>query len=198
LNIKAQGLLNAAKWVEEQHGSAVLRDILHGCSPAVRDRYIAATAINWHPIEEFVEFVAAAEQRLGSGDGKIAEAIGAAGARSNMKGILTRLALYMASSEYLMKRIAGMWRQFNDEGEMKVLDVTAAKVVLEVVDVPAPTWFFCCTVTGWCREIAAALAVQNGVARHMHCRARGDARCVFEVRGTAGPVRPPMKSNPIG
>jgi hypothetical protein len=195
LNIKAQGLLNAAKWVEEQHGAPALRDILRECSPAVRDRYIAATAINWHPVEELNELLQVAERRLGSGDGKIAEAIGAAGARSNMKGILTRLALYMASSEYLMKRIAAMWRQFNDEGEMRVIDVTAAKVVLEIHGISKPEWLFCCTVTGWCREIAGALSVQNGVARHVHCRSKGDARCVFEVRGTTGP-RLPMKSNP--
>jgi predicted hydrocarbon binding protein len=191
VNIKAQGLLNAVRWIEEEYGQEALRDVLRECSPAVRERYMFAIAINWHPLGEFIELLTVVERRLGKGDGKLAEAIGAAGARANMKGILLRLAQYLVAQDYLAKRIAGMWRQFNDQGEMRVLSVAEAHVVLEMAGVPESHWLFCCTLTGWCREISSALGVRNATARHIECRTKGSERCVYEVRGTAGPPKPP-------
>jgi predicted hydrocarbon binding protein len=189
VNIKAQGLLNAVRWIEEEYGQAALRDIIRDCSPAVRERYMFAIAINWHPAEEFTELLAVAERRLGKGDGKIAEAIGAAGARANMKGILVRLAQYVVDADYLTRRIAGMWKQFNDEGEMRVVKIEPAHVVLEIAGISKPEWLFCCTLTGWCREIASTLGVQNAIARHTQCKSRGDDRCIYDIRGTSAPQK---------
>ena len=93
MNIKAQGLFNAAKWIEKELGQAALRDVLRACSPAVRDRYTTAIVINWHPLEEFVEFLEVAERLLGRGDGKLAEQVGAAGARENLRGAMVRAAV---------------------------------------------------------------------------------------------------------
>ena len=42
MQVKAQGLLNAAKWIEEEYGRDALRDVLHSCSQEVRERYMTA------------------------------------------------------------------------------------------------------------------------------------------------------------
>src|SRR5438270_12897303 len=84
MNVKAQGLLNAAKHIEETYGRDALAEILRACGQPVRDTYTTATVINWHPVAELCEFCEIAEARLRKH--KLVEEIGSAGARANMKG----------------------------------------------------------------------------------------------------------------
>lgn len=192
MNVKAQGLLNAAKYIEEKDGRDVLAEIIRGCSAALRETYTGAMAINWHPVAELCEFCEAAEKRIGRS--KLVEEIGAAGARANMKGLLLRLAFYWAKPEYLMKRAAALYRQFNDEGTMELIEFSPKIVRLEVKGVRAPSATFCRILTGWCAETAKALGVRQVIANHVQCRAHGDARCIYEVRGRyeAPPESPPI------
>ena len=185
VNIKAQGLLNAAQFVEARYGTSALHDVLSHCSPLVRERYVSAIAINWHPMEEFAEFLAVAEKQLGRGDGRLAEEIGAAGARSNFRGITLKIAFYLAKPELLMQRGASLWKQFNDEGEMRVLLFTRHACKIEVADVGKPNWLFCCTITGWLREFTDRLGVTPPLATHTQCRARAAPRCIWDVRPAA-------------
>ena len=184
MNVKAQALLNAAKWIEDNYGQLALRDVVRACSEPVRDRYTSAIAINWHPFEELIEFLEVADRLLGRSDGKIAEEIGAAGARSNMKGTVLRIAFYLAKPEYLVRRITQLWRQFNDEGSMELVSLDEQSAQFEVKGIPTPQWLFCCTLTGWARELAIALGGDKPVVKHSMCRARGQARCLWEIRWT--------------
>ena len=184
MNVKAQGLLNAARFIEEHHGRDMLGEIVRACSPSVRDRYVSAIAINWHPMEELCEFVEVAERCIGSPPGKLGEQIGAAGARANMKGVLLRIAFYVTNPEFMMKRIAGLWSQFNDRGSMLLLVIGKDMVRLEVTGVPHPNSTFCSILTGWCNEVAVAIGVDGPVARHIECRALHAKRCIWEVRGS--------------
>ena len=183
MQIKAQGLFNAAKWVEAEFGQPALRDVLRACSPAVRERYTSAIVINWHPVEEFVEFLEVAEKMLGRGDGRIAELVGAAGARENLKGPFARAALYLANPEFLMRRVAGLWSQFNDEGTMEINKFVPDEMQLEVKGVTKPYWLHCCSITGWAHEVAVHFGWRSIVAKHPRCRAKGDTRCVWDIRG---------------
>jgi hypothetical protein len=182
VQIKAQGLLNAAKWVEEEYGRDALATIIRSCSPAVRERYISAIAINWHPVEEFIEFVEKSDELLGRSNGKVAEAIGAAGARANMKGVVVRIAFYLAQPEFFFRRVAGLWRQFNDEGEMIVHHIDDRSSRTEIRGLKHPNAVFCNVLTGWVREIAVGLGTESPTARHTECLTRGDARCMWEAR----------------
>ena len=181
MNVKAQGLINAAKYIAERFGRDALGDVLRACSAPVRETYTSSIAINWHPVAELCEFVEVAERRLSCAT--LAQDVGAAGARANMKGMLLRLAFYWGKPEYLMTRVAGMWRQFNDEGEMELLEMSDSIGRIEVRGVPEPNVTFCHIITGWCREVATALGVRNVDARHPECLAVRGQRCLFEVRG---------------
>jgi hypothetical protein len=195
VKIKAQGLLNAAKWIEEEFGQGALRDVIRACSPEVRERYTSAIAINWHPMEELVEFLEVADRQLGRGDGRIAEEIGAAGARKNMKGAMLRLVFYLAKPEFLMKRITQLWRQFNDEGSMDLLHLDDYSSSIEVRGVTNPQFLFCCTLTGWSREVALALGGHNPVVRHTECRARGSSKCIWQLRWTGASTKEMVQKN---
>ena len=185
MQIKAQGLLNAVKFIEARYGRDALSQVVRACSEPVRDRYISAIAINWHPVEEFIEFIETADRILGDGKGKLIEEIGAAGARANMKGIAVRVAFYVAQPDFFFRRVAGLWHQFNDEGEMVTHFIAEKSGSIEVVGIKTPNAAFCMTLTGWMREVATALGIQDPVPHHTECRGRGDARCLWDVRWTA-------------
>ena len=185
MNIKAQGLLNAVKWVEETHGREVLGEIIRSCSPQVRASYVSASALEWHPAEELEEFLSVTERRLKSSAGHIAEEIGAAGARANLKGPLARFAFYVTRPELLLKRITGLWHQFNDDGEMRLLATTPNSCTIEVVGIKKPLPLFCATLTGWHREVGRSIGLVEATARHTSCRTRGQSRCIWETRWSA-------------
>jgi hypothetical protein len=184
VQVKAQGLLNAAKWIETEYGRDALGTVVRACSPEVRDRYISAIAINWHPVEEFIEFVETADRMLGLGNLRVAEEIGAAGARANMKGTLVRIAFYMKQPEFFFRRVAGLWRQFNDEGQMLVHHLDERTGSMEVSGLLKPSATFCAVLTGWTRQVSIGLGIENPAVRHTECRAKGGARCMWEVRWT--------------
>jgi hypothetical protein len=184
LQIKAQGLLNAARWIEDEYGRDSLGEVLRACSPGVRERYTSVIAIDWHPAGEFIELVQHAERILGGGrsNGRIAEAIGAAGARANMKGTMVRLAAWIARPEALMKRAAGLWRQFNDEGHMELKELGDSTARFELGKIEGLDPAFCAVVTGWCREVALAVGAVVPQAKHVACVWRGESLCVWELR----------------
>jgi hypothetical protein len=192
MNVKAQGLLNAVKWVEETYGGAGLRDVLAACQPATRDRCAYAIAINWHPVEELVDFVAAAERVLPKSERwGVPEEIGAAGARANTKSILMRTMIYLSKPEFLLKRVSAAWRQFNDAGEMKLLKMVyrtdAGEITgsadLAVMGTGLKSVIFCRILSGWCLEFSSAIGLDSPVVHHVECMARDDVRCVWRVRG---------------
>ena len=182
MNIKAQGLFNAAKWIERELGQGALRDVLRACSPAVRDRYTTAIVINWHPVEEFVEFLEVAERLHGRSDGKLAERVGAAGARENLRGAMVRAAAYIANPEFMIKRVASLWSQFNDEGTMEIIRFDPEQMQVEVKGLTKTHALFCATLTGWMAEVALHFGWKSASARHVRCRAKGEARCLWELQ----------------
>jgi len=181
--VKAQGLINAARYIEEQYGQATLGEIVRACSPAVRETFTSSIAINWHPVEELTELIEVAANTLRMGPLPLAHDIGAAGARANMKGTLLRIAFYWGKPEFLMKRAAGLWRQFNDEGEMSLLHMDERSIRVEVSGIAAPNAVFCAIINGWCHETSLALGIRGASTHHIECRGRGEPRCIFEVRG---------------
>jgi hypothetical protein len=182
VNVKAQAILHGAAWVREKYGAQGLESVVAACSPAVRERCNSAIAINWHPHEELAEFLSATDRLFGHGDGHVAEAIGAAAARSNLRHLGLRLAFFLARPEFLMRRVAGVWRQFNEEGEMLVQDFRDGAMDAELVEISRPDWIICCSVTGWLYEAGIATGMKQLVTTHVECRGRGGARCRWHLR----------------
>jgi hypothetical protein len=186
VNVKAQALLNGAKCVRDKYGQEALDEVLAACSEAVRERVATAIAINWHPQHELSEFLTTADRLIGHGDGKLGEEIGATGARANLRHLGLRLAFFLARPEFLMRRVAGVWRQYNDEGEMIVREFTEGRMLSELVGLTSPNWVLCCSVTGWLHEAGLATGMKSLVTHHTECRDRGGARCVWLLRWASG------------
>lgn len=190
MQIKAQGLLNGAEWVLETHGQAALASVLGLCGPVVRERYMTAIAIEWHDGAELEEFLHAAEQELGGMPGSVARAIGAAGARHNMKGFMRRLAFYVSRRDYALARVAAAWRQFNDEGEMSLEMAASGVCSMQVTGAELPGPLFCETLTGWCAILGEHVGMRNPRVGHETCRSRGHEGCTWKLRWEPGRVTP--------
>ena len=183
MNVKAQGLQNGAKYIEETFGREALGEVLRACSGGVRESYMTCLATSWHPVSELCEFVDVAQARLGGPRRSLAQEIGGAGARANMKGVLLRVALYWGKPEFLIKRIISTWRQYNDQGTMELAELTPGNAVLEVKGIVKPNATFCRILTGWWIEIAIGLGGRMVTATHSECRAAGGKKCTWELRG---------------
>jgi hypothetical protein len=193
MNVKVQGLVNGAAWIEATYGREALGRVLQACSPALRDRYVSAIAINWHPLQEFLEFVGVADRLLGKGNGDLAQELGAAGARANMKSVMLRFVFYISKPDFLMRRIAGMWSQFNDQGTMELIHVEPYRLVIRVSGINEFPPLFIRVLTGWANVVVSAIASDTAVARVVDCVEKGEgARCDWELRwsGTSS-VRDP-------
>ena len=195
VKVKAQGLLHGAAWVRETHGESTLRNVLSSCSAAVRERCTIAEPTDWIPDNELAEFLGVADRALGRGDGRIAEELGAASARANLRNFTLRLAFFLANPEFLMRRVAGVWRQYNDAGAMHVREFTAGRMNAELVGIPEPDWFICCSVTGWLREAGVTTGMKQLTAEHVECRSRGRERCLWLLRWNAVGSVPPANGS---
>ena len=182
MKVKAQGLLNAAEYVRATYGESAVREVLHGCSRQVQDRCSMSVTIEWHPIAEFIEFLEVAETILEVPRGELARACGAAGARMNTRGVVRRAVFHLGTPAFLLKRIAGMWGQFNDAGEMELLHLDDKYGLIEVRDVPEPNVLFCDTLTGWAEVVSETIGLVRPSVIHEQCRARGCERCTWRIK----------------
>ena len=179
-------MLNSAAWVRERYGDATLTRVIAACSPAVRERLATGNALHWHPVTELDEFLNALDRLVGRGDGKIAEAAGAAAARVNLGRMGVRVAFFLGRPEFLMRRVAGVWRQYNDAGEMRVLEFANGRMLTELAETRSPSWAFCASITGWLLEAALSAGLKGSTAAHVECRARAGARCLWSIRRASG------------
>jgi hypothetical protein len=191
VNVKAQGLLHGLAWIREKFGEAGVEKVLAACSPAVRDRCATAIALDWIPFAELVEFLTVADRQLGTGDGSVAEAIGAASARVNLRHLALRLAFFLGRPEFLMRRVTGIWRQYNEQGEMVVREFVSGRMLAELSGLPSPDWYLCSSITGWLHEAGLATGMRALSTKHLECRGRGEAHCYWELRWEGGRSAPP-------
>jgi predicted hydrocarbon binding protein len=185
LLVKAQAMIHAAGWLEETHGREAVSRALSLSSRAVNDRYVTAISIEWHPVEELYEWLAAIESAVGFGDARTAYESGAYSARLNTRGVMKRSLFYLSSPEFLLRRITGLWTQFNQQGVMHLRHFDERRVSIELADLPSPNRLLCASITGWVHVTSEAVGARGARVEHTHCRARGDARCLFEVTWNA-------------
>jgi hypothetical protein len=105
-----------------------------------------------------------------------------------------RLAFFLGRRDFLMRRVAGVWRQYNEQGEMSVRELGGDRMLAELTGVPKPDWFVCCSITGWMHEAGLATGMKRLASRHTECRARGAARCLWELQWDGSP--PSTQSTP--
>ncbi len=182
MNVKLQGLLNAVEHVERTYGEAARDRSLAGVSPEIARRVTEGIAINWHPMAELVEFIRAAASAVQRDPEQLGEEVGAAGARKNLEGSLKTALFMLATPAFLVRRAAGLWSQFNDEGSMDVVHVEKNFMIVEIRGVPEPDAVFCATLTGWWKVAGERFRARGAEVQHVQCRARGGDRCLWHLR----------------
>ncbi len=182
MRTKGQGLVTSMKWIEDTYGKAALDDVTRACSPELQARLSSAIAIEWLPVSQVVEFARNADRILGTGTGKLAESMGEAGAGASLRGPILRLVFYLGRPEFLMRKVAKVWDQYNDQGEMHVRSFEANRGTFELTGADESHTIFCALLTGWFREMSRATGIVTPSVRHTECLARGEARCFWEIR----------------
>lgn len=184
MRVKAQGLQNAAAWVKEEHGEEALARVLSQCSPELRRRFQTAIAIEWHPMSEFTEFLEVAERTLPVQHPSVSESIGERGAHANTQGMLKRSAFFVMTPRFLLNRIASMWGQFNDKGEMTLAHLDQRYGLIELRGVPHPHVLFCEVLSGWVRVVSQAVGLRDPQVKHISCCAKDGNVCRWRFTWT--------------
>jgi hypothetical protein len=190
--VKAQGLIHAAQWLEQTHGREAVGQVLSGCSREVNVRYMSAIAIEWHPFDEFMEFLEQTEAAVGFGSGQTARDSGAYSAQQSTRSAIKRSLFYLSTPEFLMRRVTSLWSQYNDFGSMHLRDFTDRKVTIDLEGLPKSHPLLCQSLTGWVEVVAEAIGARGSKASHPTCVLRGSPRCTFVIdwdarRGIEGP-----------
>jgi hypothetical protein len=184
LRIKLQGLLNGVDEIRDRYGDAGLARVLAECSAPVREHARSGIAIEGHPRAEFDDFLAACEHVHGSGDGRIAAAVGARGARQNTRGWVKPTLLFLLNPQWVLQKAASTWHRFNDAGSMRLVELDNGRCSIEVAEVPDPNPLFCAALSGWAEVMCERVGFKNVGIDHPICRARGQARCVWHASWT--------------
>ncbi len=181
MNVKLQAMLNAGRHVAALYGRHSLERALAECRPDTRARFESGIAIEWLPMEQLTEFYEAVVRVAANGNRDILRSCGAASAKRNL-GVRTRIAAWVFNPEFVLRRVASLWSQYNDAGEVKLLEMSPGLCRMEIRGVPHPHWGFCTSLLGWGEEVARAVGWQPISVRHVDCRAEGGERCIFEIR----------------
>jgi hypothetical protein len=171
---KAKGtvVVEAVKMLRNQ------RDRAHGALPERLRRYLDDKIVlaSWYPLEDYIELLRVLARVGGTGRENPCEQMGRDAARSHMQGTYSRLnksadrkaAMTLASSMY-------------DSGELKVVERSSGRAVMEMVGFAQPAREICETFTGYQSERMILLGFEDVAVKHTRCRALGAPNCFWEL-----------------
>jgi hypothetical protein len=103
--------------------------------------------------------------------------VGRASAREQMSGIYGRL-----KEDRSRKAAATLLSAMYDSGEMKLVERSPGRALLDWVDFPQPCKELCGTFTGYQDERMKLQGMEDVSVRHVKCRAEGAPICRWELR----------------
>lgn len=103
--------------------------------PEARQAYDQALPTDWLPIEVGAELMQKAAEVLFPGEADGLRRIGLRNARETLTGVY-RVFLKIPSIEFVLKRLANIWRTFFDQGQAAVVDYTGKHATLVVTEFP--------------------------------------------------------------
>jgi len=141
----------------------------------------------WYSFETWLRLVGATDTVLGSGDLALVRQGGHWGALRDLDQMFPELAKGGTPAD-LVELASRFWSSYYDGGraEAVVTDETDT-AVFEVIDYPDPHVLHCNRVVGWIGGAYAhiGLDVETSIPR---CRAKGDDRCLYIVRGAGAAI----------
>ena len=137
-------------------------------------------AVGWYDNELLIRTLCAIESVLRDRDPRILETLGRYSAEADLKRVY-RVFLRMANPAAVLEKASELWKRFFNTGrwEVKRVDHGAEGALLEAGVVHE---VLCRNLNAYLQRVFELVGAQGVTVRHLECRTRGDARCLFSIR----------------
>ena len=119
----------------------------------------------WYPYAAFAQLLTGAERELGDGTGTLSRELGAAAAKSDLRGAFAVLKL-LASPRHLIGSCERVWpRYYRNAGRMEAVSTRPENTMLRIHDFPAMVPAHCRMMEGWmisAMEVLGATVLPGG------------------------------------
>jgi hypothetical protein len=177
---KGSAFNGTVRAIKELYGEEALKKILEAGSPELRELCSRKVLDNeWVPDRVASSLMLTADRLYGRGDLAAIRKIGFLVAHYNLTGIY-KIYVKMSSIGGLVKRADQIWKQYFNIGRVQVLLSEEKHFQFEIMDHdPFPEK--CTAILGWLDMFIEVYKVK-GVATHPECKAKGQRRCVFDIK----------------
>jgi predicted hydrocarbon binding protein len=179
--LKGSMFLSTFAFIEHRFGPAAKETVLAKLSEEDRTLYAEILLpIAWYPLPAFGRLLRAMDSALGSGDLTLVTERGEWAATRDIRS-LRRAVLKLLSNQWIIEKGASLWPQFHDTGRWQVRSVGTDQAQAELLDLATVDEAVCASIKGWIAGLAKLGGSRSVEVRHLRCRARGSATCVFDV-----------------
>ncbi len=135
---------------------------------------------SWYSLEVLVAENEAIEKAIGVGEVRAATIFTAEYDLNTVYKMFMRI----ASPSFVIGKVAQLWRQYYDVGELVVLTNRPGYLELELRDFPIQKDLYCTALCGYMQKTVELTNCKNGRVEHPSCRSRGDERCIYHATWT--------------
>ena len=139
---------------------------------------------SWYPFSCFIDLNLKADRLFGKGDLALCRELGRDAAKVNLP-TLYRIFYRVGSPEYVLDKVASVWRQHHDSGEVTVVFPGPNRASYQVHDFGAPHRTLCRSLEGFLHGSLEVMGMRDIGVSEVHCRLDGAAVC--EYHGTWTP-----------
>ena len=180
--------LSTFAFIEHKFGEAGKAAVLARLSEA--DRALFAEdillPISWYPLPAFGRLLRAMDQTLGKRDLTLVTERGEWTATRDIRTI-RRVFLKLVTIPWIIEKGAGLWGQFHDTGRWSVKQLGPEQAQAELADLGVVDDAICASIKGWILGMAHLTGPNKQIdIRHVRCRARGSATCIYDVKWNDG------------
>jgi len=173
--VSGRALLGLVKFIKEQGGTAVLRDILNEAAPEARKVFDKSILVlSWYPYSVYVYLLRAIDRRMGSGDLSWCWKLGENAASLDIRSFL-RTYDQKGGQKDLIQSCTMVWSSYyKNAGRMEATSAEPENTVLRITDFPEMDPAHCRLMEGWMNEVIKLIGTKviNKVTE-VNCMSQG-------------------------
>jgi uncharacterized protein (TIGR02265 family) len=178
--VKGTAVQSSLRYVRERFGEDTLARVLQALPEADRAAIgEGVLASSWYPMAAFLRFMQEAERQLGAQEPDVVRRMGRASCDYGVTGVY-RIFFKVGSPEFLVSRGARVFSSYYDTGELRVVEASPGRAVVELSSFEGGAPQFCERLYGWMHRTLELAGARNLRSSHSACVHRGDAACRFE------------------
>jgi hypothetical protein len=180
--VKASVVLAALDHIASFRGALARERVLSKLDPSVRGRFtVHIDPLSWVPLASYDALLDAADSAFGTGNGNVAEEMGAATAARDLP-TTHRSFVQTATPSLAVARLPQLFRSYHSRGELRISEAPGGGYRIEVIDLAPETHLHAIAMTGFYRQLLEISGAHDVRVALLSSRGAGDPRTVTSLR----------------